>query len=364
VARVVLWSLLFWTALGVFFAAQLHFAGLPWRVALEWSLPRWYTWGLLTPAIFWLDRRLIDVLAVWWRVALHVPMAVAWTSFAILLRLAIRPLRGAPLPDEVSTFFLERLAPDLTIYAAIACVSMLRAYTRHLKAREQAARDLAMSLERRLAEARLHNLRAQLQPHFLFNALNTISAFTESDPRLARQLMEQLGDLLRASLAHTSQAVVSLGEELTFLDSYLAIEAARFGDRITVDVSADEHAAAVRVPSFLLQPLVENALRHGVAPRLSGGHVEVTVVGEGPTLTLRVRDNGVGLPAGWDVERQAGVGLSNLMSRLAHLYGRDDLLRDSSNEAGGVDVQITLPVTPPESWSSPSGHPRSNDSAT
>lgn len=344
--RFVLWSFLFWTAIGIFFAAQLHFAGLPWRVAFEWSLPRWYTWGLLTPAIFRLDRRLIERLALGWRIALHVPLGVAWTVLAISLRLAIRPLRGAALPDDVTVFFLERIGPDLTIYAVIACVSMLRAYAAHMKARVRQARDLAVSLERRLAEARLHNLRAQLQPHFLFNALNTISALTESDPPLARRLMARLGDLLRASLAHTAQPLVPLGEELTFLDDYLAIESARFGDRITVHVEVDEQAADVLVPSFLLQPLVENAIRHGVGPRLSGGRVHVSAVRNGTTLTLRVRDDGLGLRPDWSFDGHAGVGLSNLKARLEHLYGRDGLLSIAPIASGGVEVRVTIPGAP------------------
>jgi signal transduction histidine kinase len=353
--RFALWSFLFWTALGIFFAAQLHFAGLAWGAAFEWSLPRWYTWGLLTPAVFWLDRRLIDKLALGWRIALHAPLAIAWTSFAILLRLAIRPLRGAALPTDFAAFYLERFSADVVIYAAIACVSLVLAYTERVKDRERQARDLAMSLEQRLVEARLQNLRAQLQPHFLFNALNTISAFTESDPPLARRLMGQLGDLLRASLAHTSQPLVTLGEELTFLDDYLGIESARFEDRITVDVTADEDAADVRVPSFLLQPLVENAIRHGVGPRASGGRIEVSASREGQNLILRVRDNGLGLPVDWDIDRSAGVGLSNLRARLAHFYGRDDLLRIGGIATGGVDAQVTIPVVPPSGWSPASG---------
>jgi two-component system, LytTR family, sensor kinase len=340
----VVWSFLFWTAVGVFFAAQLHFAGLAWRVALEWSLPRWYTWGLVTPVIFRVDRRLIESLALGWRIALHIPLALCWTLFAIALRLVVRPLRGAALPDNVTTFFLERLGPDVTIYALIACVSLVTAYTGRLKAREREAQDRASTLERRLAEAQLHNLRAQLQPHFLFNALNTISAFTESDPPMARRLTGQLGDLLRASLAHTSRPIVPLAEELTFLDDYLAIERARFEDRIVVNVSADEGAMDVGVPSFLLQPLVENALRHGVGPRQSGGRIEVSATREGSMVVMRVRDNGLGLRPGWGLDTHAGIGLSNLQSRLSQLYGRDDLLQMAAADSGGVDVTVSIPV--------------------
>jgi LytS/YehU family sensor histidine kinase len=145
--------------------------------------------------------------------------------------------------------------------------------------------------------------------------------------------------------------LVTLGEELTFLDDYLGIESARFEDRITVDVIADENAADVRVPSFLLQPLVENAIRHGIAPRASGGRIEVSASREGGNLILRVRDDGVGLPVDWDIERCAGVGLSNLRGRLATFYGQDDLLRVRAIASGGVDVQVTIPVAPPSEWS-------------
>lgn len=344
--RVAILSFLFWTTIGVFFAAQLHFAGLTWREALEWSLPRWYTWGLVTPAIFGIDRRLVGHLAIGWRIFLHVPLALAWTVFAIALRLAVRPLRGAAFPTNVRTFFLDRLGPDLTIYVAIAAVSLIIAYTGHLKVRERQAQERAATLERKLAEARLHTLRAQLQPHFLFNALNTISAFTESDPATARRLIGQLGDLLRASLAHTSHPLVPLGEELTFLDDYLAIEGARFADRIVVSVAVDEDTTESPVPSFLLQPLVENALRHGVGPRQSGGRIDVSATREGSTLVLRVRDDGLGLPPGWNLDTHAGVGLSNLRSRLAELYGRDDLLRVAINADGGVDVNVAIPLSP------------------
>jgi signal transduction histidine kinase len=310
-------------------------------------MPRWYTWGLLTPGIFWLDRRLVETFHLAVRIAFHIPLGAAWTSFGILLRLTARPLRGAPLPDDFGAFFFERFYPDLVIYGVIACVSLLLAYSAHMKRRERVAQDRALGLERRLGEARFDALRAQLQPHFLFNALNTISACTETDARLARRLMEQLGDLLRASLRHTAQPFVTLGEELTFLDNYLAIESARFEDRIVVSVHADETLVDLPVPSFLFQPLVENAIRHGVAPRLSGGRIEVSAARAGDQLVLRVHDDGVGLPAGWAVEQNGGVGLRNLQARLHHVYGQADLLRVRPLPTGGVDATVTVPMTPP-----------------
>ena len=156
--------------------------------------------------------------------------------------------------------------------------------------------------------------------------------------------MGRLGDLLRASLTHASRPLVTLGDELTFLDDYLAIEAARFEGRITVSVRADDDAIDEMVPSFVLQPLVENAIRHGVARKSSGGHVDVTATRSSSGLTLRVLDSGAGLDRAWEFGRDAGIGLRNVASRLEHLYGRSDLLTIESPASGGVDARIDLPA--------------------
>jgi two-component system LytT family sensor kinase len=265
VLRMTFWSVVLWTGLGLFFASQLVLGGLPWSRALAFSMPRWYAWGLLSPGVSWVDRRL-RTRTLAGRVALHVPLGIAWTCVSIVIRLLSRPLRGSPWPPSVAQFFLERFYWDLLIYAVIAGVSIALDYAAQVRRQERQAHELALEtadLERRLVEARLQSLRAQLQPHFLFNALNTISAFTETNPQTARRLMGQLGDLLRAALTHASRPLVTLGEELTFLDDYLAIESARFEGRITVSVRADDDLLNTMVPSFLLQPLVENAIRHG-----------------------------------------------------------------------------------------------------
>ena len=336
---------LLWTAIAVAFASQLYFAGLSWRQALQWTLPRWYAWGLLTPIIFWLDRRLAPRTSIRVRLALHVPLGVLWTTVAILLRLALRGFGGS-FPDNLGNYFSERFYSDLPIYAVIAGISFSRQYAAQVKRSTREAHDLALrttDLERRLVEAQLQSLRAQMQPHFLFNALNTISAFTESNPQMARRLMAQLGDLLRASLRHAAQPLVTLGEELTFLDDFLAIESARFEGRIHVSVQADDDVLPMMVPGFLLQPLVENAIRHGVGPRLSGGHVSVTATRDRSTVRIRVRDDGVGLPAAWNFDRDAGIGLRNVSARLEHMYGRPGLVRLEALSSGGVEVQVDLP---------------------
>jgi two-component system, LytTR family, sensor kinase len=350
---VTFWAFLFWTALAVFFASQIFFlADEPkgWRlavVAFAFSAPRWYSWGLLAPLVFWVDRRVGRGRSLASRVALHFPIGLTFTCVSIGLRLITRPLRGARWPPSLFEFFWDRFHWDVIIYAVMAGVSISRDYAAQVRERDRQAHALALQtadLEKRLVEARLQMLRAQVQPHFLFNALNTISAFTETNPRTARRLMEQLGDLLRASLTHASRPLVTLGEELTFLDDYLAIESARFEERMTVAVDADDAVLDALVPSFLLQPLVENAIHHGIAPRLSGGHLSVTARREGSRLELRVRDNGVGLASGWQFERDAGVGLTNVATRLEYLYSQRDLMKILPLDSGGVEVQLDLPL--------------------
>ena len=193
--------LLLWTALAVVFASQLYFAGLPWPQALAWSIPRWYSWGLIAPAIFWLDRRIGRGHSLPVRFALHVPLGLWWTTVSIAIRLATRPLRGADMPEDLSTFFLDRFYSDLLIYAVLAGASIARDYASQVREREREANAEALmraALERDLVEARLQGLRAQLNPHFLFNALNTISALTETDPPKARRVMEQTKHVLLA----------------------------------------------------------------------------------------------------------------------------------------------------------------------
>ena len=340
-------AFLLWTAVAGVFATQLYFAGLPLRRALAWTLPRWYAWGLVAPGVFWLDRRLAATMSLTTRVMLHVPLGVLSTSLTIVLRLLARGVRGAQIPPSYGSFFLDRFYSDLPIYAVLVGISFARTYAEQVEQSTNASHELALrttDLERRLVESQLQSLRAQLQPHFLFNALNTISAFTESSPQTSRRLMAQLGDLLRASLRHTARPLVTLGEELSFLDDFLAIESARFEGRLHVSVRADDDTLSLQIPSFLIQPIVENALRHGVGPRLAGGRVEVVAAQNGSTLHICVRDDGLGLPAGWNFEDHAGIGLQNVATRLEHLYGRKHLLRVVPRASGGVEVHLELPM--------------------
>jgi two-component system LytT family sensor kinase len=361
-----------WAAIGLFFASQIVILGPDsWRHAMQLAMPRWITWGLLAPGIARVDRWLGAGRPIAARLAMHLPLGLAWNGVALTIRLLSRQLVGNPWPPSIIEFVLQRIYWDLLIYAVIAGVSVARDYAAQVREHERETHRLALEaaeLKGHLVEARLHSLRSQLQPHFLFNALNTISALTETDPKTARRLMDQLGQLLRASLRHATTPLVTLAEELTFLDDYLAIELVRFEGRISVSVRADDDALEARVPSFLLQPLVENAIRHGVGPRLSGGHIGVTATRErkgsstgddgssgsngrngdgsesdGWILRLRVCDNGVGLSSDWTLRRDAGVGVRNAAARLEQLYPRRHTFRIAPASSGGVEALIDLP---------------------
>jgi LytS/YehU family sensor histidine kinase len=199
-------------------------------------------------------------------------------------------------------------------------------------------------LERQFSEARLNVLRMQLNPHFLFNALNTISSQVERDPRLARAMIEHLGDLLRLSLDSKDKQEVALAEEMEFLEHYVAIQKIRFGEHLKIEVAVTSEARTASVPSLFLQPLVENAIRHGVSRRASGGTVEISAARVDGHVMICVADDGVGLPVGWDLQKSAGLGLTATAERIAGLYPDARTRFEIRNRtSGGTEVEVELP---------------------
>jgi two-component system, LytTR family, sensor kinase len=200
-------------------------------------------------------------------------------------------------------------------------------------------------MERSFSQARLNALRMQLDPHFLFNALNTISSQVERDPRLARTMIEHLGDLLRLSLDARDRPEIPLVEELAFLDHYVAIQKIRFAEHLRIEIQVSPEVKYALVPCLIVQPLVENAIRHGISRRASGGTVTV-IVRRGPNqVEIRVTDDGVGLPPGWTLETSAGTGLSVTRERIVGLHpdgnGRFSV---RPRTGGGTEVEISLPL--------------------
>jgi sensor histidine kinase YesM len=229
---------------------------------------------------------------------------------------------------------------EMMTYWTIVGVGMALKYMHEARARELNAAQL----ETRLVEARLHTLQRQMQPHFLFNTLNTISALMHRDVDAADAMIARLSDLLRMSLQRVGVQEVPLKEELDFLAKYLEIEQTRFRDRLTVvfDIQADTLHALV--PNLLLQPLVENAIKHGIGPRPTPGQITVRARRTGALLELDVQDNGVGLSAARLTDFNRGVGLSNTRSRLDHLYGSLHRFEFRQPAEGGLLVCIAIPM--------------------
>jgi two-component system, LytTR family, sensor kinase len=314
-----------------------------WRVAAV-GLFDWYVWAALTPFVLWLARRR-PLRAGRWALPLllHADASVALALLVITLDvpvvLALRQAPAEPLsPSQLwhRYFFLE-FHLYVLLYWALLCVGHALAY--HRDARDR--RLEAARLEGRLARAELDALKMQLDPHFLFNTLNAISALMHRDVELADRMVARLGDLLRLTLGAAAAPEVPLAQELDFVGRYLEIQKARLGSRLAVTLDIEPGTLAARVPALVLQPLVENAIRHGVAPRPGGGRVEVRSRRREGALHLEVRDDGPGLPAEGADGRREGVGLANTRARLRHLYGPDHRLELSD---GGAGVVVTLAI--------------------
>jgi two-component system, LytTR family, sensor kinase len=203
----------------------------------------------------------------------------------------------------------------------------------------------AIQLEAQLSDARLRTLQAELHPHFLFNTLHAISTLVHTKPELADRMISRLSDLLRLTFDRSGANRVPLQQELEFLQKYLEIEQIRFQDRLTVNFDIDPDTLDAEVPRLILQPLVENAIQHGIAPRSGPGHVQVAARREEGRLWLEVRDDGVGLNAGARARLRSGIGLANTRDRLACLYGERHRL-DFSDGGPGLAVRIEIPFHP------------------
>jgi len=333
----------FWTLVGLFFSTQrvlLSSAeGGAWVDALRRTMPQWYLWGALTPFVSRADAwAKSNGASLGRRLVTHVPLGVFFVSIYVLSR---TPLEAA-LGNVALDWSFENLAAqyhwNLLIYSAI--VGALVAYDYHQDVQERALK--ASQLEARLAEAKLETLKAQLQPHFLFNTLNTISAFIERDPQKARRMMAHLGDLLRHSLEHGGEREIPFSEELALVEDYVAIQQVRFEGKLAVDRDFAPETLSARVPSFLLQPLVENAVEHGLSGHAKAGRITLRSRRRNGTLELSVVDDGVGLPEA-GVSEASGVGLRNTSERLEQLYGGSAAMTVADGATGGVDVRITLP---------------------
>jgi two-component system, LytTR family, sensor kinase len=316
-----------WTAIGCVFALPNLLVMMPhgvqWERLLLGSFVQWWAWGLLAPLIVSVDLRLpFSQKQIVSRIVAHLFLAPIFTAAYLYLEATLAALMGwvrwsyvinpQLLPNALRGMFLW----SVLVYCLIVGVFQAKLYyQRYLSG------ELRMEqLERSFSQARLNALRMQLDPHFLFNALNTISAQVEREPRLARQMIEHLGDLLRLSLENKDRQEVPLIEEMAFLEHYLAIQRIRFGDRLRFATEIAPEVKYAMVPCLVVQPLVENAIRHGLSSRATGGSVLVSARKVEKQLEICVTDDGVGLPPGWTLETSAGLGLSVTQERVHGLH--------------------------------------------
>ena len=306
----------------------------------------WLLWIAGTFVVVRLARRFpIERGQVGRGIALHallgVGVAAGMLALEFLLNHALERLWPAgPRANALLGFFVYKFHVYFLIYWMI--VGLTRAFDFHARFRETELR--ASQLDARLAQAQLDSLKAQLQPHFLFNTHHAIiSLMLKQDTNAAIRMLTRLSDLLRLTLRKTDQQLSSVQDELAALDLYLGIQRERYGDRLIVEVEAAPAALAAEIPWLLLQPLVENALKHGVDARAAGGRVQVQIRREGTRLGVSVRDNGNGFPQEFALETSDGIGLRNTRARLVRLYGHAQTFACRNAPGGGAIVEVTLP---------------------
>lgn len=329
------------------------------RGGVVYALPWWLSWLVLTPVIDSLAERFrFTTGKPWASLTKHALAGIVVSTVQVIVVGAVfwysvgQHAGVAPsLTNQVQRFFGNFFLESIVTYAGIAGVFTAFDFAR--AARDESviranAEARAAALESSVAKARLDALSMQMNPHFLFNTLTAISGLVAQERKgEAREVIQRLGELLRQSLGNGNGAFSTVAREADLLEDYLYIQRLRFSDRLTTNVEIEASARDVALPTMLLQPLVENAIRHGVEPREGKGSVEVSVRRDGDTLRIRVADSGNGFFAGANGGPvREGIGLSNTRERLDHLYGGEATLRLGNRQGGGAEAIVTLPLLP------------------
>ncbi len=316
-----------------------------WLPLVAVNCSYWFTWALLTPAVVWLSQHFrFERPGLPTALLVHLP-AVALFSLGHLAVmtgvhwwLAMAAGRTFDWGAEFGHATLTSLAAEMITYSAIAAASQAVLYYR--ETRDRAAR--ATQIEAQLIEVRMATLQQQLQPHFLFNTLHAISTLMHRDVEAADRTLMRLSDLLRMTLEHAGRQEVTLHTELDFLSKYLEIEQTRFAERLIVRFDIDPETLDTLLPSLLLQPLVENAIKHGVSRKAGPGHVDITARRDHDKLWIEIRDDGAGLSESSLSALQKGVGVSTTRARLQHQFGADFRFEFHRQEPG-VSVVVAVP---------------------
>jgi two-component system LytT family sensor kinase len=333
------------SALAVQFTHAVGKSPARWPSLLVLNCTYWYVWALFTPSIVWLSQRFrLERQGLGRAILVHVPAVALYSLAHIAAMGAVQwwmvTLDGRPFSwwYEVKRSALQNFDWEMMTYWAIAGLSHALLY--YGESRRRALR--ASQLETRLVEAQMAALRQQLQPHFLFNTLHAISALMHSNVEAADRTLTLLSDLLRMTLENMGQQEIPLQEELDFLGKYLEIEQTRFADRLVVTFEIQPETLDVLVPTLLLQPLVENAIKHGISRKSGPGRIQITARRDDTKLWIEIRDNGRGLSETALIALQKGIGVSTTRARLQHQFGADFRFEFHRLDEG-VAVVVALP---------------------
>ena len=335
-----------WTLVGVLAAVQRGFARMydgqqvRWGILLLGYLADWYTCAIFTPAIVWMARRWPPERVGWGRAfAIYVGPLCLMVVGKYAALIPLRRLLGDDERRTLGKMLSEGFFPEFLALASVLGMILALHYYRSVRARERREAEL----EGLLADARLQALAGQLRPHFLFNALHGVSTLMHRDVDAADEMLSELSALLRTTLDRDGVQEVPLDEELATARHYVEIMRARFGDRLAVEEEVDARARNALVPHFVLQPLVENAIEHGIARDPGAGRIWIRARADGGHCTLVVADDGPGPAGGSEAAVREGVGLTNTRRRLAALYGPAATLTLCPGEARGTEVIVRIP---------------------
>jgi two-component system, LytTR family, sensor kinase len=347
------WIAAIWFAGALFDASQqvliMHAEGKhhPWPPLFAIELVSWIPWALATPLVIWLARRYpiargVSVRSIAVHVAAFATVTAVTETLSAVLQVLFNPWGNRKWPTFVDTWTTTLLWQALTllvVYALILTVTYV------VDARESMARQITETarLNEELSRAQLAALRRQIEPHFMYNALNSVAGLVRDHRNdAAVSMIVGLSEFLRRASEDSHRSQVTLLEEVEYLQRYLEIQKVRFGERLQVSVDIPAELLRAQVPNLLLQPLVENAIKHGISKRVAGGTVRVAGACHEGNLCLRVYNDGSSLPVDWEA-KNTGVGIGNLRTRLHILHGKGSGLQLRRADAGGVEVVVTLP---------------------
>jgi two-component system, LytTR family, sensor kinase len=348
------WIASIWFGFALFGALQTVFVmrseGMhhAWLKLFVTTLLSWLPWAVATPLILRLGHKYPPVrlkpFRIWFaHIAACLTVGLSFSLWTAGLEVLLNPYAYPSVPPYSQLWtekFYNGVLSSMVLYAAVLTVSYV------LDSRERLAfqRTETARLNEQLSKAQLSALRQQIEPHFLFNTLNAVSGLVrEGRNDSAVSMIAGLSDFLRRILEDSSRQEVPLQEEMDFALNYLDIQKVRFADRLQLSVDVPDELYPAKVPSLILQPMVENAIKHGIAKRAQGGSIWISASGCNGMLTLSVRNDGPSLPDDWEATR-SGIGMSNVRTRLQSLYGSSFELSMRNRNLGGVEVSVTLPL--------------------